>query len=113
IPKIPELVSALESSVRTDIPVDQIDELLGLADSIDTRDIRSFVFNRPIYQDEVLSSPRGYILIPKVDLIRRTVRDAFKESATTAEERQAIAEEGGTIWVLNGTGEARRGTRIA
>ncbi len=113
IPKIPELVTALESSVRTDIPVDLLDELLGLADSVDTRDIRSFVFNRPIYQDEVISGPRGYILVPKVDLIRRAVRDAFKESDTTEEERQAIAEEAGTVWVLNGTGEARRGTRIA
>ena len=31
IPKLPDLVKALKGAVKTDIPVDQLDELLGLA----------------------------------------------------------------------------------
>jgi len=113
IPQLPQLVRALKSAVRTDVPVDQLDELLGLAGSIDTRDIRSFVFSRPRYQTEVVSGPRGYILVPRLDEIRRAVRTAFEESATTEEQRDAIAQEGAHVWVLNGTGVAGRGTRLA
>ena len=113
IPRLPELVTALKSAVKTDIPVDQLDDLLGLADSVDTRDIRSYVFNRPTYQTEFVSSPRGYILVPKLDVIRRTVRNAFKGDATTEQQREALAQEGAGVWVLNGTTEARRGSRIA
>jgi LCP family protein required for cell wall assembly len=113
IPRLPELITALKSAVKTDIPVDQLDDLLGLADSVDTRDIRSFVFNRPTYQTEVISGPRGYILVPKLDVIRRTVRNAFKGDATTEQQREALAQEGARVWVLNGTSEARRGSRLA
>ena len=113
IPRLPELVGALKSAVKTDIPVDQLDDLLGLASSVDTRDIRSFVFNRPTYQTEYVASPRGYILVPKLNVIRRTVRNAFKGDATTEQQRETLAQEAAQVWVLNGTSEARRGSRIA
>ena len=48
LPRLPELVDALKKAVRTDIPLDQLDELLGLASGIDTRNIRSYVFGPPL-----------------------------------------------------------------
>jgi LCP family protein required for cell wall assembly len=84
IRRLPELIGALKSAVRTDIPVDQLDELIGLAASVDTRDIRSYVFARPLYQREFLSSPRGYILVPDVDKIRNAVRNAFRTDPAVA-----------------------------
>ena len=59
LPRLPELVEALKSAVRTDIPLDQLDELLGLASEVDTTNIRSYVFTPDFYQNEVLS---GYWL---------------------------------------------------
>ena len=53
IPHLPDLVKALRKAVKTDIPLDQLDELLGLASSVDTKDIRSYVFSPPLYADRV------------------------------------------------------------
>ena len=113
IPRIPQLVEALKTAVRTDIPVDQLDELLGLASSVDTRNVRSFVFAPPLYATEFLSSPRGYIIVPDVARIRAAVDDAFSGNPATEEQRQRLAQEGARVWVLNGTGEAARGSRLA
>lgn len=110
IPRLPELIDALERSVRTDIPLDLIDELLGLASEVDTEDIRSYVFAPPLYQREVLT---GYWTIPYVDKIRDTVERAFTADPADEARRQRLADEGATVWVLNGTGEANRGSRLA
>ncbi|MFP5342440.1 MAG: LytR C-terminal domain-containing protein, partial [Candidatus Limnocylindria bacterium] len=101
---------ALKSAVRTDVPLDRIDELLGLASEVDTANIRTFVFAPPLYQKEVLS---GYWTEPYVDLIRAAVADAFSSDPADQELRETLAAEGAGIWVLNGTGEASRGTRVA
>jgi polyisoprenyl-teichoic acid--peptidoglycan teichoic acid transferase len=113
IPHLPELVNALKQAVRTDIPIDQLDELLGLASDIDTRSIRSFVFAPPLYQDEFQSSPRGYIIVPFVDRIRAAVRTAFTTDPAAEALRQKLAEESAGVWVLNSTGERERGARLA
>jgi LCP family protein required for cell wall assembly len=113
IPRIPELVDALKSTVRTDIPVDQIDELLGLASSVDTRNIRSYVFAPPLYGTAIDSSPRGYIIVPDVERIRNAVENAFKGNPATEEQRQRLAQEGARVWVLNGTSDSGRGSRLA
>ena len=110
IPKLPDLVDALRKAVRTDIPLDQLDELLGLASSVDTANIRSYVFAPPLYQQEVLS---GYYTLPYVDRIRRTVRDAFKTSPLDEALRQALASEGAQVWVLNGTSVTNKGAKVA
>ncbi|HEV8281232.1 MAG TPA: LytR C-terminal domain-containing protein, partial [Candidatus Limnocylindrales bacterium] len=109
-PRLPELVAALKRAVRTDIPLDQIDELLGLASEVDTANIRSYVFAPPLYQQEVLS---GYYTLPYVDRIRRAVRDAFKTNPLDEAERQALAAEGAQVWVLNGTRVTNRGAKVA
>ena len=113
IPHLPELVTALKQAVRTDIPVDQLDELLGLASKIDTKSIRSYVFSPPLYQEEFQASPRGYIIVPRVDAIRAAVRAAFTTDPADEALRQKLAEEGASVWVLNSTGLRDRGAKLA
>ncbi len=113
IPRLPDLVKALDKAVSTDIPANQLAPLLGLASAIDTKNIRSYVFAPPFYQQEFLSSPRGYIIVPNVSRIRQAVRDAFTADPADEERRQKLAEEGAVAWVLNGTSDGGKGTRIA
>ena len=113
IPHLPELVNALKQAVRTDVPVDQLDELLGLASDIDTKNIRSFVFAPPLYQQEFQNSPRGYIIVPDVPRIREAVRTAFTTDPEQEQLRQKLAEEAARVWVLNSTGDRERGARLA
>ncbi len=110
IPRLPELVDALKASIKTDIPLDQIPELLGLASEIDTENIRSYVFSPPLYQQEVRT---GYWTLPYVDKIQDTVERAFTSNPADEARRQRLATEAATVWVLNGTGEANRGSHIA
>lgn len=110
VPRLPDLVAALKKAVRTDIPLDQLSQLLGLASQVDTANIRSYVFAPPLYQREVLS---GYYTLPYVDKIRRAVRDAFTTDPRDEALRQSLAGEGAQVWVLNGTGTLARAARLA
>jgi LCP family protein required for cell wall assembly len=110
LPRLPELIDALKSAVRTDVPLDQLDELLGLASSVDTANIRSYVFTPPLYQKEVLT---GYWLEPRVDRIRAAIRDAFKTDPADEALHEQLAGEAAGVWVLNGTGTPNRGSQVA
>jgi LCP family protein required for cell wall assembly len=113
IPRLPDLVQALQKTVKTDIPVDQLAPLLGLASEIDTKSIRSYVFAPPFYQKEFLSSPRGYIIEPNIPRIRGAVQEAFTANPSDEAERQKLADEGADLWVLNGTGNTSIGPNTA
>jgi LCP family protein required for cell wall assembly len=113
IQNIDELAGAISQSVRTDIPVDLAPRLLGLADRIQSRAIRSVIFTPPYYQTEFLSSPRGYIIEPKIGRIRAAVADAFNVDPNFAEARDALLQEGAQVWVLNGSGRTGEAARLA
>ena len=113
IPRLPELINALKKAVRTDIPVDQLSQLLGLASSVDTKDIRSYVFTPPFYQTEYLNSPRGYIIIPNVAKIRAAVKTAFTTSPADEALREKLADEAAGVWVLYGGADRDRPNRLA
>ena len=113
LPRMPELVDALKSTVKTDIPLDQLPKLLGLATEVDTKDIRSYVFSPSRYSQDTCQDSRGCVVIPKVNAIRDAVEHAFTVDPELEQRREALSEEGATVWVLNGTGEARQGTRLA
>jgi hypothetical protein len=114
IAKLPDLVSALKSAVKTDIPVGELPQLLQLAQSVDSSRITSYVLAPPLYQREVVSGdPRGYVLVPKLDRIRAAVADAFAADPTLEAGREAVSAEGATIWVLNGSGQQGQAAQIA
>ena len=113
IPQLPALVQALQATVKTDIPVNQLAPLLGLASEIDTKNIRSYVFSPPFYQKEFLNSPRGYIIEPFIGRIRSAVHEALSANPGDEAERQKLAQEGADLWVLNGTSDSQRGSNLA
>ncbi len=111
---IEPLAQAIGQSVRTDIPRELVPQLLGLADRIETRSIRSVLFTPPFYQAECLNCPpRGYIIQPRVERIRGAVADAFRIDPAFAEARDALAQEGAELWVLNGSGRTGEAGRLA
>jgi LCP family protein required for cell wall assembly len=110
IARLPDLVSALKSAVKTDIPVGELPQLLQLAQSVDSSKITSYVLAPPLYQREVISGdPRGYVLIPKLDRSGR-VADAFAADPTRGGSRGG--GEGATIWVSTAAA-SRAGAQIA
>jgi hypothetical protein len=113
LPKLDELARALSASVRTDIPRELLPQLLGLAAQVDTPDVRSYIFTPKVYQTEFLSSPRGYIIIPKVDRIRAAVRGAFAADPGIAARREQLGGEDASVYVLNGSGVSGQASRIA
>ena len=112
LPNVDELASALASSVRTDIPRDLFPRLLGLAEKITSRSVRSFIFTPPFFQTEYTASARGYIIVPKLTRIRAAIRDAF--TANAANDRlEQLAAEGASVYILNGSGKSGEASRIA
>jgi LCP family protein required for cell wall assembly len=108
------LAEAIGQSVRTDIPRELVPQLLGLADKVDTRSIRSLIFTPPFYQTECLNCPpRGYIITPKINRIRQAVADAFKIDPGFADKRDALTGEGAEVWVLNGSGRTGEAARLS
>jgi hypothetical protein len=111
IPRIPDLYAALRKTVKTDIPRDQLAALAGLADSVDSRNIRSYVFSFPRYGSQILSPI--YKFIPNVAKIRSAVANAFKVDPALENTREALADENATIWVLNGSGSSAGASTLA
>jgi LCP family protein required for cell wall assembly len=113
LPRLPELIDALKASVKTDIPLDQIPKLLGLATEIDTRDIRSYVWTPPSYSQDTCNDARGCVVLPKIEAIRRSVANAFKADPEQEQRREALAQEGAQVLVLNPLSDRDAGTRLA
>ena len=108
------LAAAIGQSVRTDIPRELVPQLLGLADRVDMRSIRSVIFTPPFYQVECLNCPpRGYIISPRITRIRQAVADAFSVDPAFAEKRDALTDEGAELWVLNGSGRTGEAARLS
>jgi LCP family protein required for cell wall assembly len=114
LPRLDALVDALKTAVRTDVPVGEIPKLLSLAERVDARSIRSYVFAPPFFAREILSGdPRGYVIVPNVSRIRAAVRSAFTADPAAEARREAIAEEGAVVWVVNGSGLAGQASDLA
>jgi cell envelope-related transcriptional attenuator-like protein/LytR cell envelope-related transcriptional attenuator len=114
IANLPSLVQTLQQSVKTDIPTSQLPKLLALAESVDTRDIRSYVFAPSYYATECLNCPpRGYIITPNVARIRAAVRDAFSVSPDLLATRDRLGSEAANVWIYNASGRAGLANRAA
>lgn len=111
LPRVNELATALSGAIRTDVPRDLLDDLLRLAGDIDLSTIRSYVFSAPVYGREVQEPI--YYLYPDVERIRAAVRDAFVVDPAFAARREALAEEGARVWVLNGSAEEGQASTVA
>ncbi|HEY6057407.1 MAG TPA: LCP family protein, partial [Candidatus Limnocylindrales bacterium] len=114
IPRVGDLVQALKQAVHTDVPVDQLPQLLNLAQSIDTSRLRSYVFAPNTYATEIQNDgPRGYVVEPHVDQIRAAVAQAFVIDPELEASREKLAAEGAEVWILNGSGQQGQASRLA
>ncbi len=113
IPQLPDLVTALKRAVRTDVPVSQLAQLLGLASQVDTKNIRSYVFAPPLYATDTCADQRGCVVNPRIETIRAAVDAAFSSDPADEILRQTLAQEGAGVWVLSGMADRDRGTRLA
>jgi LCP family protein required for cell wall assembly len=111
LPRVDALAAAVGSAVRTDIPRELVPRLLGLANDVDTRQIRSYVFAPPRYGTE--ATRNGFVILPDVQRIRATVKAAFAVDPEFEARRERLAEEAATVWVLNGSGQAGQASRVA
>ncbi len=110
IANLPALIDALKDSVKTDVKTRDLPKLLALAEGVDTKDIRSFVFAPPFYATEFPNSARGYIITPNVARIRSAVNGAFTVTPELLAQRDRLEAEGATVWVLNGSGHSTFGS---
>ena len=108
-----DLITTLQASVKTDVKPSDIPKLLSLAESVDTRNVRSYVFSPPYYATENLNSPRGYIIEPRIARIRSAVQQAFTVSPALSDLRDRLAAEGAQVWVLNGSGQPGLATQVS
>ena len=111
LPRIDQLATALQSAVRTDVPRELLPNLLGLAERIDSRQIRTYVFAPPRYGTEQLEPV--YKLFPNVQAIRQAVDEAFVVDPELEGLREALVEEAASAWVLNGSGVEDQASTIA
>ncbi len=113
IPRLPQLVTALKSAVRTDIPVGQLDELLGLASQVDTANIRSYVFSPPLYSRDTCADSRGCVVLPNIPRIKQAVKNAFSADPRDEQLRESLAAEAARVWVENPTSTRNAASRLA
>jgi hypothetical protein len=113
IPQIPSLISALKQTVHTDIPISQLPNMLELAGSVDTTNIRSYVFSPPLYGQEVVSSACGDSNTINVNKVRQAVKNAFSTNPADEALREKNAAEEASVWVLNGSGQTGQASGIA
>ena len=108
-----DLVKTLKQSVKTDIPFSQIPKLLSLADSVDTKNIRSYVFSPSFYATEGTEAGRGYVIEPNVVRIRKAVKEAFSTPTALLALRERMGAEAARVWVINASGRAGLSARTS
>ncbi len=107
------LLDTLGRSVKTDIPFDQMPKLLALADGVDVRNVRSYVFAPSFFATEPKNDARGYVIIPNVTRIRTAVANAFANDPELDARRERLGEEAAQVWVLNQSGRTGAATSLA
>lgn len=113
VANLPALIDALKTSVKTDVQTGDLAKLLALAESVDTKNIRSYVFSPPYYATEYQNSPRGYIITPNVSRIRAAVKGAFSADPGLTDLRDRLSAEGAQVWVVNGSGRTGLAASVA
>jgi len=104
-----QLVQDMKGSVKTDIQVSLMPKLLSLADKVDTKNIRSYVFSPSYYATEGYKNGQ-YVIEPNVSRIRKAVKQAFSTSSDLLDLRDRLGSEEARVWVLNASGRSNLAT---
>lgn len=81
--KLPALLDALASAVRTDLPPSAYNDLAFLAEGIADADVVSVVLKFPLVHPAKRGDPRGSIQIPDVPVIRAMAALLFSQPGTS------------------------------
>jgi len=108
IGNLPTLVDALKTSVTTDVPVGSLAKLLTLAESVDTKNIRSYMFAAPYYGTDMwrISGGTNSKIVINTPRVKRAVKEAFSADPTLIAQQQRLGGEGALVWIRNGSGRA-------
>jgi hypothetical protein len=108
---LPALIDALKTSVKTDIPTDQLPALLSLVERVNAKSVRSIVFSSPAYGVDLYCNPSCLTsdILMNVARIRQTASQAFTLDPAALAARDAISAEAATVWLLNGSGRPNSG----
>ncbi len=97
------LVSALKKSVKTDIPLgpDVLPKLLSLAQKVDTKSIRSYVFAPPFFSTDMWGPSGGTNsnIVINTARVRAAVAQAFTINPQLLAQRDRLSAEGAQVWV--------------
>jgi LCP family protein required for cell wall assembly len=112
---LPALIDALKTSVKTDIPTSQVPGLLALAERVDTKGVRSYVFGPPYYAVDMWGPSGGTNSNVMINAarVRQAASQAFSGDPALLAAREAIGAEEATVWVLNGSGKSGMATDSA
>ncbi|HEY5433982.1 MAG TPA: LCP family protein [Candidatus Limnocylindrales bacterium] len=115
IGNLPALVNALKTSVTTDIPVDSLARMLTLAESVDTKNIRSYMFSPPYYGTDMWGPSGGTDsrIVLNAARVRRAVKDAFTADPALIALRDRLSAEGAQAWVVNASGKSGLAASVA
>ena len=114
IPQLPELIDALKQTVRTDIPIAQLDELLGLASS-DRHEEHPLVrvLAAALPARVPCADPRGYMVLPNVDRSGPPSRTPSRPTRPTRPRARSSPSEGGPGLGAQQHRRPNRGARLA
>ena len=113
---LPVLIDTLQRSVKTDIPQSMIGSLLDLSSRVDTKNLRSFVFEPNQGYGTDMWEPSGHTNsndVLNVDRIRQAVSTAFTLDPKLLAQQEALAAEAAQVYVLNGSGKFGLGKSLA
>ncbi len=81
LPHVPDIAEALADVINTNFPPSQIDQLLSLAQSVESEPSRSWVFKDPQWADFMTRRETGgrQVLIPRLDAIGALSIELFGE----------------------------------
>jgi hypothetical protein len=100
---LPSLIAALKKSIKTDIPLgtDVLPKLLSLAENVDTKSVRSYVFAPPYFATDMWGPSGGTNsdLVINTPRIRQAVSQAFTVNQKLLDQREQLGAEGAQVWV--------------
>ena len=112
---LPSLIDTIQRSVKTDIPPSMIGSLLSLSSQVDTKNLHSFVFQPPYFETDMWE-PSGHTnsdIVIHADRVRQAVASAFTVDPKLQAQQEALAAEGGRVYVLNGSGRSGLATSLS
>ena len=101
--------------MTTDIPVDSLAKMLTLAESVDTKNIRSYMFSPPYYGTDMWGPSGGTDsrIVLNAARVRRAVKDAFTADPALIALRDRLSAEGAQAWVVNASGKSGLAASVA